>query len=561
MPRKTPRFLEMARQALRRFADDTRGSLIILTLLLFVLMAFMGGLAVDMMRYEQTRTALQNTLDRATLAAAAMTQTQDPKAVVEDYFAKAGMSSYLETVTPTVGVNFRRVEASASAPIEAYFLHLIKDGDISGDPTAVTMLAAGTSTAEQRVSNVEISLVLDVSGSMASNERLVNLKIAAKKFVQTVLSNDTTSKISITIVPFNNQVNIGPDLRSQYPNLTNDRGYTNADCVILPETAFYSTGLDPKASMRLENLEDYENDSDYTMRYLDYADKTFAVGYDPIANPVHSKCPTIPNNILRLPSRSITDLQNQIENLFAIGGTAINIGMKWGLTMIDPSQRDIFTKLRQAGKLPPETAGRPYDYVGSDAMKVIVVMSDGENQPRQEPRPGYDMGPSPIYRSPSDGYYSIRFSTGRPSSAGANQYYVPHLNSWVATPYGAGVQQDWSDIFARMRANYVGWQFYGRALGDNDPVAAQTEFTKIVSRFSMYPRRDDMNAQLQNLCDLAKAGDVIIYGISFEASQNGQEQLSKCASSPAHYFNAQGLEISTVFQTIASNISQLRLVQ
>ncbi len=52
---------------LRAFGRDENGSLIVFTLILFVLMAMMGGIAVDLMRYEATRVQLQQTLDRATL--------------------------------------------------------------------------------------------------------------------------------------------------------------------------------------------------------------------------------------------------------------------------------------------------------------------------------------------------------------------------------------------------------------------------------------------------------------------------------------------------------------
>ena len=61
--------------------------------MMFVLTLMLAGLAVDLMRYEASRVALQNTLDRATLAAAALNQDLDPEAVVRDYVAKAGKAS------------------------------------------------------------------------------------------------------------------------------------------------------------------------------------------------------------------------------------------------------------------------------------------------------------------------------------------------------------------------------------------------------------------------------------------------------------------------------------
>lgn len=145
----------------QRFLVSQDGSLTILALCLFLLMVMMGGLAVDLMRYEATRTTLQNTLDRATLASASLTQTLDAQEVVNDYFTKAGMQQQLDGVTVTEGLNFRNVVADASAATNPYFLHLIGQNGLD---------AKGHSMAEQRVTNVEIALVLDVSGSMSGTK-------------------------------------------------------------------------------------------------------------------------------------------------------------------------------------------------------------------------------------------------------------------------------------------------------------------------------------------------------------------------------------------------------
>ncbi len=79
----------------QRFHRDEDGALIIFALVLFLLMAMMGGVAIDLMRYERSRTALQNTLDRCTLMAASLDQTLDPQSVVKDCVDKAGIGSDL----------------------------------------------------------------------------------------------------------------------------------------------------------------------------------------------------------------------------------------------------------------------------------------------------------------------------------------------------------------------------------------------------------------------------------------------------------------------------------
>ena len=66
--------------------------------MLFFLMVIMTGLAIDVTRYEMTRTALQNTLDRCTLMAAALDQKLVPDDVVRDCVSKARMGDMLEDV-------------------------------------------------------------------------------------------------------------------------------------------------------------------------------------------------------------------------------------------------------------------------------------------------------------------------------------------------------------------------------------------------------------------------------------------------------------------------------
>ena len=111
----------LCRRPVARFARDEDGSLMLFGMCLFMLMLMLGGLAVDLMRYEQRRTALQQTIDRSVLAAASLTQDLDPEDVVNDYFEKAGLQQYLRNVTVTEGLNFRNVSATADAELDPFF--------------------------------------------------------------------------------------------------------------------------------------------------------------------------------------------------------------------------------------------------------------------------------------------------------------------------------------------------------------------------------------------------------------------------------------------------------
>lgn len=552
----------------KNFASDQNGSLTAFTLVLFLLMIMMGGLAVDLMRYEQTRTSLQNTLDRATLASASLTQTLDPTSVVNDYFTKAGMSQYLENITVSEGINFRNVVADASAETDSYFMQLIQQPQMD---------AKGHSMAEQRINNVEITLVLDVSGSMASNNKLTNLKSAAKEFVQTVMSSDAESKIAISLVPFNGQVNLGPDLRAKYVNaqwspkdaLPTDLEAANVNCMDLPASVYDSTALPVNTVMGMTAHADTYSGTNKTTSFVSFTDTNYAIGYDSNNNKGNVWCPPLPGNIVRLPSRSISTLKGYIEGLSAIGATSINAGFKWGLAMIDPSLRTTFEQFRVAGKIPNEIPGRPFDFTDKEAMKVVVLMTDGEHFAQERIQDNYKHGLSPIYKSNYDGNYSIYLPTSRSGCSGKN-YWVPHNGTCQATQWtrsGYGVtstytvkQLTWPEVWNNWRVSYVAWQFYARNLGTNS-TSRSNYYYDYVDEFRSQVSTSAMDSQLRDICALAKSNGVIVYGIAFEAPSNGQAAISNCATSPAHYFNASGLQISTAFRSIASNISQLRLTQ
>lgn len=539
--------------AMKRFWAAQDGSLTILALTLFLLMVMMGGLAVDLMRYEQTRTTLQNTLDRATLASASLTQSLDPADVVADYFTKSGMDKYLKGVTVSEGMNFRNVVADAAAATEPFFLHLIGQ---------TKMDAAGHSMAEQRVTNVEIMLVLDVSGSMASNSKLTNLKTAANEFVDTVLSSDAEHKISIGLVPFNGQVNIGPDLRAKYTALTDDPGAANVQCVDMPSSVYSATALPTTTAMSMTAHADTYSGTNQTNSWVSFTDTNYAVGYNATYNAGNVWCPPIAGNIIRLPSETISTLQGQINGLTAVGATSINAGLKWGLALMDPTAAPMYTQLIASGKMASDLSGRPYSFTDPEAMKVIVLMTDGEHFAEERVNAAYKGSTlSPIWKSDVDGNYSIQHT-----GVSGNQWWVPHLSRFQAVKWTnstntlTATQQTWQQVWSSMRLSYVAWQFYARALGSTSS-ARNIEYANRMAAMRTQTATTSMDSQLQQICGLAKGQGVIVYGIAFEAPTNGQTQIRNCSTSAAHYFNASGLQIRTAFRAIASNISQLRLTQ
>lgn len=543
--------------ASRRVAKDESGNLTVFALCMFVLMALIGGLSVDIMRYETMRTSLQNTLDRATLSAASLSQELQAEDIVNDYFAKAGMTEYLQSVTVEEGLNYREVLAEAEAETNPFFLHMLGIDEMD---------APGHSKAEQRMTNVEITMVLDVSGSMANNNRLTNLKTAAREFVDTVLSSDGEDKISISIVPFNGQVNLGSSLLSKY-NETKVHGVADINCVDLPASTYTATGVSRTLELPMTTPTDTYSSTDMGNYYVDRTSSSYA-----LSDNANRWCPTVTSNAnnVVLPSQSISGLQAKINGLTARGATSINAGMKWGMAMLDPGTRSIFTEFASAGQIPNVFSGRPYDYTDPETMKIIVLMTDGEHFAEERLNDTYKSGPSPIFKSPYDNNYSIRFTTGRPGVAGTREYWVPHRSEWRSLPWtntsntGATTlatnPMQWETVWSEVRLQWVVWQLYARALGTNNSQRS-TQYAIWLGEFRKQTVVANMNSQLQSMCTLARNNGVTVYGIAFEAPSGGQTQISQCATSPAHYYNAAGLQIRTAFRAIASNISQLRLTQ
>ena len=538
----------------RRFAKDENGAVLVFSLTLFILMVMMGGLAVDLMRYETTRTTLQNTLDRSTLAAASLSQTLNPESVVRDYFAKAGISQYLTAVNVDNGLNYRNVHADAKANADPYFLHMIGINKFE---------APGNASAEQRISNVEIALVLDVSGSMAGT-KIAGLKTAASEFVASVLANDGDDRISIGLVPYNGQVNLGSIMAAKY-NMTATNGVADANCVDLPASVYSGTSMSRTLAMPQTAYADTYSSTSQSTSYV--ATSSGA------PNSGNRWCPPSLTNIVRAPINDVATLQGYINGLSAIGATSINAGLKWGLALLDPASRDIFAELANANKIPAKFAVRPFEYTDDEAMKVIVLMTDGEHFAEERVNDSYKSGNSPIYKG-SDNNYSIRHTSGRPTAAGTNEYFVPHLctttncktgsntsEAWQSTPWSAGVQQSWQKVWADLRVSYVAWQMYERALS-KDATRGATYNTWMANFRSLTPTTS-MDSQLQAVCALAKTKkNVVIYGIAFDAPTRGQEMISQCSSGGQYYYKSNdSVGIRSAFRSIALNISQLRLTQ
>lgn len=574
MPKFAPRLFG---HPFRRFIKREDGSLLVFGLFLFATFFLMGGMAVDVMRAENKRTALSQALDRCALNAAALRQTLDPETVVRDCVDRVGLLPQLTDVNVTNGTGQRSVEAIGDYELETLFM---------GASGVEELDLHARSVAEQRATNIEIAMVLDVSGSMNSNNRLSGLKTAARNFVSTVLANNN-NKISITMVPYNGQVNLGPALAAKY-NIANQHGLgvtSNGDmatvnCVDMPSSVYESTGISTSLQMQATGWVDAWSTmaNEYGSSMSNWPTTYSSTSRSPNGSNVW--CPPSSSNIVRLPDNNISALHTYINNLTAIGATSINAGMKWGGALLDPQARSVVNSFISDGEAPHQAhevvpnvfTDRPFDYTKRDALKIILLLSDGENFGDVRLGDAYRTGLSPIYKG-SDGQYSIRHETGRPSTAGTNEYWVPHRSSnagqWRATSWGGststeGVQMTWQEVWQEMRVSYVAWHFYARALGTSSS-SRQTVYNTWWGNFrdqrGTSSSTPEMDEELSDICTLTKQQGVLVYTVAFSAPTRGVTALRNCASSDGHFFHStNNTALNAAFQSIATNITQLRLV-
>ena len=342
---------------LARFHQEEDGVFVAFSLFVMLIILSVSGIGVDTMRFEMERTRLQNTIDRAVLAAANLDQSLTPKAVVEDYFVKAGITNVVPVVDPKTGVGYKSVNAKASKVIKTQFMHM------SG---VDTLTIPAEATAEERVPKVEISLVVDISGSMKDNSRLTNLKDAAEIFVNSVINPSTTNRVSVNFIPYSEHVNVGPDIMKEL-NVNQVHNYSH--CIEFDNSDFDSAALNK--SKTYQQMQHYQ--WNYYSIESGYAQNT---RYDTV-------CPRYNYERVTVMSQNATALINQIKALKPRAGTQIFLGMKWAAAMLDPSFQTINAKLATLGKSDNNFNTRPAAHTDSKTLKTIVLMTDGENSSTQ----------------------------------------------------------------------------------------------------------------------------------------------------------------------------------
>lgn len=590
-----------AKQQARRYHKKEDGSLIVFSLFLFIVMLMFGGIAVDLMLYENRRTHIQNSTDRAVLAAANLNQTVDPKLVVQDYLAKVGVPisaddvDVFEVGTAPV-ITGRQVAVNVTGGFDTILMHLVG---------VDTLPYNASSEAEESVNDIEVSLILDVSGSMGWGSKMSDMQGAAKTFLDNILAGADDDRVSVSLVPYSTQVSAGADLLAE---INTTHNHSHSHCVNFSERDFNTTEIhrfnqavdgsgDPVWTQHYNangdavmSMDDVEEDgvSDYIMD----EDNGVQISVPDYSNPValsqtahfdpwrsyqsgmslyYPVCRNDADFHIDPWSNNLTNLKLQIDGFTANGNTSIDVAMKWGSALLDPSMRPALNNLigEPGNDIDAAFFPRPHDYDYEDSLKFIVVMTDGINTTQYKLKDPYKEGMSP-YIMESDGDILVQGEIAldnngidyeepgnRDGSGGSYEdWYNVSDKNWKNTPSNPIVQLSWLDAWANMTMARRAYAPYH----NSSPYDADYFYD------ALYDPRDEINAstkddQMAAICSAAKSRGIVVFSIGFEVTDHSANVMRSCASTPNHFYRVEGLDIAYAFSSIANQINQLKLTQ
>lgn len=344
---------------LDRFASDTRGNVAIIVGFLLLPMLVLAGGATDIARYEMYRVQLQDGVDRAVLAAASLSQGMTVQETADEYLKSVPFIADVDLdVTYGAALNERTVTISGHYDMQTGFLPLIG---------IETLPVFAVATAEERRQQLEISLILDISGSMLDNNpsRINLLRPAAKQFIDAMLTPDTRPYTSISIVPYAGTVNPG---KVAFGILETVRQHTFSSCIEFNHSSNhmdYATGMVP-----------FKNRAQVPHFTHNHAGNPSGKEW--------SYCPYEATSITYL-SNDAAALKARIDSLKLHDGTGTAVAANWGYLLLDPSAQPFISKMAAAGQLPMPFANRPARFNDGETLKVLVLMTDGNISAQERP--------------------------------------------------------------------------------------------------------------------------------------------------------------------------------
>jgi Flp pilus assembly protein TadG len=329
----------------RRWLRDRRGSYAVIFALTLIPVLIAIGAAVDISQAYIVKQRLTRALDAAGLAvggATGLTSAQI-QTMAQNYFNanypadKIGVPG---TLSVTTSGNVVNLSVSAVMPTS-----------IMGIVGFNTLNIGASSQITRMGKKLEVVLVLDNTGSMASSSKMTTLKTAAKNLITTVSAAAVkTGDVKVAIVPITTQVNVGTSnknaswLRLSYPK-------TTTTCVFgiwcTTSTTTVTVNKNSWQGCVIDRDQDYDTLS------------TIPTGDVATQYPADQDCSIV--GVMPL-TYDWSALNDRIDDMVASGNTNTTIGLQWGWNML-------------VSGTPLSAAAAP----ATNLDKVIVFLTDGDN--------------------------------------------------------------------------------------------------------------------------------------------------------------------------------------
>ena len=501
----------MLKLPIHRFITDRRGNFAMMAAILTVPLLAAAGLSIDYFQSVNIRSQLQNAADSAAIAAARTPSGADYAAAAQKIFE--ANSAGLRGITLSGGQTVRVMGADGWE--YTYSVSFNMPTGLSGLIGIDQVAGAIDSTAIAGGEKVEIALVLDSTGSMNGQGKMVQLKKAVKLFADEF--SGMTNNVKMAVVPFDTQVRLQDVAFGSSLLGTPANPFTDAtDCATLDDPA----------------------DQDACMVYKGAA--AAATGCTTSVAAIHhgevvtEACVTVTNGV-KYTETTVTTTTTIPDNVDVV---VTNTSEPFDFGPKTSKPNDVITANN--------------DLLGADALNWTGCIIDRE-------QPNDVSSASPRYSDPATLY---------PTShcAGPNLVPIQPLTSNMTTIKSVADSMQGSG-----NTNVtIGVQWGMEALTPEQPLTGASTAANVkrymivltdgVNTQNRWTKNSaEIDARLTQACANAKAGGITLYTVRLVVGNAAV--LQACASSPDKFFDVQNAnELTGVFGELAAKIKKVRIV-
>lgn len=367
----------MTKTSLAKIITYKRGSVSQIFAIVSLALIMTIGLGIDLSIIARQKAKLQSIADSAILSTLAdYDNTITPQQL--ELKMQSHLALYKDTNISLQGEPYITSEQACleiQSEVPTMFIHMVQNSNV------VKVISCANIRNE---TNVEISLVLDVSSSMIEKNRFTPMQAAAKKFIKEFEAAPSINLARISIVPFSSRVNIGMLnantiwLKPYDSNPAIPERWTNPDSTYASNPtfskAFWLDGVTVNEYTSknyywmgcIEPRSDVEIMENGSLGPYGLSDEKPAVApfiaMDSNTESAKSFCPP--------PITPLSDdyetLNKTIDALTSEGSTRLDVGIIAGWYTLSPKWHDTWP-----------TNSHPEDY-SNTVKKVIVFMTDGQ---------------------------------------------------------------------------------------------------------------------------------------------------------------------------------------